>query len=121
MKTVLFVALGGALGSVLRYLICKIFATSFPLGTLVVNVLGCLLIGCFYGVFEHHDCTLSAETRAMLTVGICGGFTTFSTFMNDCTKLVSLEQYLQAGLYLSLSIFLCFAALYVGRKLSGLI
>lgn len=118
MKTILFVAAGGALGSVMRYLISKIFTTSFPLGTLVVNVIGCFLIGFFYGIFANRGCSLSAETRAMLTVGLCGGFTTFSTFINDCSKLVSLDQYLHAGLYLALSILLGFVTLYLGQKTS---
>lgn len=120
MKLILSIALGGALGSVLRFLISKMFTTSFPLGTLVVNVVGCLLIGLFYGLFANKGCSLSAETRAFLTVGLCGGFTTFSTFMNDCSKLVTLEQYLQVALYLSLSIILGFIAVYIGQKLACL-
>ena len=118
MKTIFFIAIGGAVGSVLRYLISRIFTTSFPLGTLVVNVIGCLLIGFFYGIFANRGCHLSSEVRAMLTVGLCGGFTTFSTFINDSCKLVSLDQYLQAGLYLSSSIILGFFALYLGQKTS---
>ena len=118
MKTILFVAAGGALGSVMRYLISKIFTTRFPFGTLVVNVIGCFLIGFFYGIFANRGCSLSADTRAMLTVGLCGGFTTFSTFIKDCSKLLSLDQYLYAGRYLALSILLGFVTLYLGQKTS---
>ena len=118
MKTILLVAIGGAFGSVMRYLITKIFTTSFPLGTLVVNVIGCLLIGFFYGLFSLRGCTLSAETRSMLTVGVCGGFTTFSTFINDCSKLVSFDQYLHTAFYISLSLILGFLALFVGQRIA---
>ena len=116
MKTIIYVALGGALGSVLRYFIGKVFTSTFPIGTLIVNVIGCLMIGYFYGMFSKNGCTLSSEMRALLTVGICGGFTTFSTFMNDCNRLVSLGDYLHTGLYLSLSIILGFIAVYLGQK-----
>ena len=115
MKMILYVAFGGAIGSVLRYLVGKIFTTEFPFGTLVVNIVGCLLIGLFYGLFEKYG-TISQEVKVMLTVGICGGFTTFSTFMNDCNKMISLGDYINVAIYLCLSIIFGFIAVYFGHK-----
>ena len=118
MKTILFVAAGGALGSVMRYLISKIFTTSFPLGTLVVNVIGCFLIGFFYGIFANRGCNLSAETRAMLTVGLCGGFTTFSTFSNETFQLLSSGHVATALAYVASSIVIGVTMTMIAIKLS---
>lgn len=116
MKMMLYVALGGAIGSVLRSLIGKAFVTSFPFGTLLVNVLGCLLIGFLYGMFGKYT-MISSEMKALLTVGLCGGFTTFSTFINECNKLVSLGDYINAAIYLAISIIFGFAAVYFGQRI----
>lgn len=118
MKTILYVALGGALGSVIRYLVTKIVPNNWPYATFAVNVLGCLLIGYLYGLFSKSGCNLSAETRAMLTVGFCGGLTTFSTFMNDSYRMLSIGQNIQVALYLALSIFVGIIAVYFGQKLA---
>jgi len=115
MKTILFVAFGGAIGSVLRYLVGKVVTTTFPLSTMIVNIVGCFLIGLFYSYFAK-NVTISPDIRAMLTVGICGGFTTFSTFINDCNKLLSFGEYLQVSMYLVLSIFFGLIAVWIGQK-----
>ena len=90
MLKVLLIALGGAAGSVLRYLLHgwlqRAAGIRFPLGTLAVNVLGCLLIGCLAALFLAHS-QIREEYRLGLTVGVLGGFTTFSTFSLETFKL----------------------------------
>jgi CrcB protein len=116
----LFVALGGALGSVARFLLSKLLQgsviTSFPVGTMVVNILGCLLIGIFYGIFDRSD-MLDANLKLFLTVGFCGGFTTFSTFMNESLQLFRSDNILYGALYAGGSVFLGLIAVFLGNQL----
>ena len=85
-KTLLCVGAGSFVGGIARYGLTRwVSAGSFthlPLGTMIVNVAGCLFIGLLYGWFERAD-VLSPEWRLFLTVGFCGGFTTFSTFVHE--------------------------------------
>lgn len=85
-RTILIIGAGGFIGTVLRYLgqlaAGKVFSPSFPMGTFLVNLLGCFIIGIVYAMSEKGN-MLTAEMRLFLTVGFCGGFTTFSTFSND--------------------------------------
>jgi len=89
-RFILAVAAGGALGSVARYLVGigsgKLLGTDFPWGTLIINVTGSFLIGAFVGLFAA-KWDLSQATRIFLTVGICGGYTTFSTFSRPWTDV----------------------------------
>jgi len=89
-KTLIAIFLGGGTGSVLRYVIQQLInenlTTNFPWGTFTVNVLGSFLIGLFYALSARLG--LSAEIRLLLTTGLCGGFTTFSTFSNDGVLLL---------------------------------
>jgi CrcB protein len=87
----LFVALGGALGSVLRYFMSLVIpkVAGFPWPTFVANILGCLCIGIFSGLFLKCD-SLSPNLKLFLVTGFCGGFTTFSTFANE--NLVLLQS-----------------------------
>lgn len=116
MKLILFIACGGALGSVCRYLVGKCFTCQFPIGTLLVNLIGCFLIGLFYALFERY-CNLSSDLKAFLTVGFCGGFTTFSTFMFDCNRLIGIGEYIQMAAYFCASIFFGLILAYIGYKL----
>ena len=113
LKTLLFIGMGSFTGGVLRYLISRyvqnFLTPSFPLGTLLVNVLGCFAIGLFYGLFERGN-LMNPNLRMFLTVGFCGGFTTFSTFMNE-----NFQFYL--SLYVGLSLFVGFIMLYLGYSL----
>jgi CrcB protein len=90
-RFILAVALGGALGSVARYLVGigsgKLFGISFPWGTLIINVTGSALIGMFIGLFAT-KWDLPQAARIFLTVGVCGGYTTFSTFSLDAWYLI---------------------------------
>jgi fluoride exporter len=90
-RTILIVGLGGFIGSVLRYLgqlaAGKIFPPSFPMGTFLVNLLGCFIIGIVFAMSEKGN-LLTADMRLFLAVGFCGGFTTFSTFASDNLMLL---------------------------------
>jgi len=117
-KSLFIVGFGGFIGTVARFLISRYFqenvASVFPWSTFAVNILGSLIIGVIYGISEKGD-FLSPEVRLFLTVGICGGFTTFSTFSNDAFLLIRQEEWLRFALYASLSFFLGLLAVYAGR------
>jgi CrcB protein len=119
----LLIALGGAAGSVLRYLIggkVQHFAPhGFPLGTLVVNVVGCILIGIFIRQFmnvQTHN-----HMRALLIVGFCGGFTTFSAFSIETVGLIEGGEYSRAIGYITLSVLLCLTATFAGMSMMRMI
>jgi fluoride exporter len=120
-KSILIVGFGGFIGSAGRFLISRYFqenvASVFPWSTLTVNILGSLLIGIIFGLSEKGD-FLSPEIRLFLAVGICGGFTTFSTFSNDAFILMRNQEWLRFVLYASLSFFLGLMAVYGGRLLT---
>lgn len=117
----LFIAgFGGFVGTALRFLVSRYFhlnlPTDFPWGTFLINILGSFLIGLFYGLSEKED-FMSPDLRLFLTVGICGGFTTFSTFSNESLTLLQNKDFLNLSLYVGLSFFLGIAAVYAGRQL----
>jgi len=124
LKSILIVGTGGFIGTVARFLVSRYvqFSSSsvFPWSTFVINVTGCLLIGMIYGISEKSD-VLSTEIRLFLTVGICGGFTTFSTFSNDAFLLVRDQEWIRFALYTSLSLFIGLMAVYLGRFIVKLI
>jgi fluoride exporter len=99
---ILSVAAGGAIGSVARYLVgtwsSKMFI-NFPWGTLIINVTGSFLIGLFVGLFAT-KWDLPQAARIFLIVGICGGYTTFSTFSLDSFRLMERGEALAAGAYM---------------------
>lgn len=123
-KTILLVGFGGFIGSVARYFISKLniyfVFLAIPFGTLTVNVLGSFLIGFLTGISDK-SVILSADLRLLLMVGICGGFTTFSTFTNENLMLLHNGQILSLFLYTGLSIFLGFIAVYLGYISSNLL
>jgi CrcB protein len=119
----LLIALGGAAGSVLRYLIggrVQHFAPhGFPLGTLFVNVVGCFLIGILIRQFMNIQ--TRNYLRALLVVGFCGGFTTFSAFSMETVGLIEGGEYSRAIAYITLSIALCLTATLAGMSAVRLI
>lgn len=121
-RTLLFIGGGSFLGGIARYLVkvgCgKLFpAATLPLGTMVANVAGCFLIGLFYGIASRHT-TMSQDMLMFLTVGFCGGFTTFSTFMNENMTMIQGGELFNSLLYAVLSLVLGLAFLYLGTLAS---
>ena len=111
---ILAVATGGALGSVMRYLVgigsARAFGTDFPWGTLIINVTGSFLIGIFVALFTT-KWNLPQAARIFLTVGICGGYTTFSTFSLDAWYLIERGQTWASAAYMIASVVLSVGAL----------
>ncbi|MGN0488367.1 MAG: fluoride efflux transporter CrcB [Ruminococcus sp.] len=112
---VIFVALGGALGSVLRYAISLIpFKTDFPFITLIINFMGAIAIGFVMGVVSEK----SPNMLLFWKTGVCGGFTTFSTFSLEAITLFEKKMFFFGGLYVILSIGLCLAGVLCGKKIA---
>jgi len=112
----LWVALGGALGSVARFTLGNIAAATlgagFPWGTLLINILGSFVISAFGGLATRF--ALPFEARAFVTVGICGGFTTFSSFSLQTVELAKSGHPARAALYVAASVALCLLACTAG-------
>jgi len=123
-KNVLLIGLGGFIGSIARYFVSMLNLSvnffSIPVGTLLVNVSGSLIIGFLTGIAAKST-ILTAEWRMFLMVGLCGGFTTFSTFANENLMLIHNGQVFSFILYTALSIFLGFLAVFLGYALTNLL
>ncbi len=115
----LSVGIGGFLGSVLRYLLSLVpFLNkgTIPYQTLLANVLGAFLIGIIVG-FSSRNPSVSEPVILMLKVGVCGGFTTFSTFSNESLSLLENGKYSDAFTYVLLSLILCVTGVFLGKQL----
>ncbi len=116
-KTLLLVGTGGFIGSVSRFLASRFmqinFPSAFPLGTFFVNITGCLIIGVIYGLSER-DALFSSGWKMFLTVGFCGGFTTFSTFANENLAMLRDGDFFHFIMYTGLSVILGIAATLLG-------
>lgn len=117
MQMILAIAAGGALGSVLRHLVGKgslaLMGAAFPYGTLFVNVAGSFVMGVLIAHFAHVG-NPSREMQAFLTVGLLGGFTTFSAFSLDVVTLYERGEPFAAMMYIALSIMLSLVAVFAG-------
>jgi fluoride exporter len=117
------VAVGGALGSLARYLLAglvhRVAPPYFPYGTFVVNVLGCLAFGAIFGLSEHRF-VLGPTSRAFLLIGVLGGFTTFSSFTFETFQLLRDGELLLAGLNAAGQLFLGLFAFWLGVIVSRL-
>jgi len=113
----LFVALGGAVGATARYGISLIPSKMvFPILTFITNVLGALLIGFIVGISEKRN--VSQNMILFLKTGICGGFTTFSTFSLEAFNLFEKQSYTLALVYAVLSCVFCIIGVFCGRNLA---
>jgi len=116
-RLIWYIALGGAVGSVLRYLVgIAVLARTggdFPVATLIVNLSGCLLLG-FLIHYALATPAVTPEVRALLTTGLCGGYTTFSTFSYEAVALVQNGDWRRATLYVGLSVVGSIAGVLVG-------
>ncbi len=120
MTQLLWIGLGGALGSIARFLVGGAVqslsrTTAFPWGILAVNVLGCLVIGALAQVVESRG-VFSAGTRAFLFVGVIGGFTTFSTFGHDTASLARGGMGALALANVAANVVLGLGAVVIGRE-----
>ncbi|WOJ89126.1 fluoride efflux transporter CrcB [Methylocapsa polymorpha] len=116
----LWIMLGSALGGAARYwfsgVIANSFGETFPWGTILVNVSGCLVIG-FFATLTGPDGRLlvGATTRQFVMVGLCGGYTTFSSFSLQTLNLARDGEWFRAGANAVLSLVLCFLAVWLGH------
>ncbi len=121
---IIAIALGGALGSVLRYGLMstagRVLGTGFPWGTLAVNIIGCVAMGVVIGVLAKLSAG-DALWRSFLCVGVLGGFTTFSAFSLDAVVMVERGALMPAALYIIGSVVLSIAGLSAGLLLTRMV
>ena len=120
MRALLFVGIGGGLGSILRYMISLFIGRHvpivFPLGTFLVNISGCFLIGVFYSLATKYT-GFDPEWRLFLITGICGGYTTFSTFSYDGLILLKGGSAISFMIYAVGSVVLGLLATFAGAAM----
>jgi CrcB protein len=121
MKNILLVGLGGSVGCILRYLIQKWMGTltgmSFPIGTFIVNAVGCFLIGLFFSLASKNE-SFNSDWQLLLMTGLCGGFTTFSAFTLEGMGLLKQEKTGLFLLYIGGSVLAGLAATWLGIKIA---
>lgn len=119
-KSMLIAGCGGFAGTCGRFLMGKLcahmFHGSFPMSTFMVNLLGCFLIGLFFGIIEKHH-IMTPEENLLLITGFCGGFTTFSTFANDIWVLGNKGSWTICALYLAASVICGIILVWTGRAI----
>ena len=114
---IVLVGLGGAIGAVLRYMISLIpIKSSYPILTMITNLLGAILIGFVVGMLSHGKITKNQSL--FLKTGLCGGFTTFSTFSLESVQLLEHGEIFNACSYMGLSLILCILGVVFGNYLS---
>lgn len=124
MLNIVSIFLGGGLGAVTRYLIsfntAKYFEINLPAATFLVNITGCFIIGFLYFLFIEKT-NIPPELKLCLTVGFCGGLTTFSTFSLELFEMFGNHQIFQAFAYIILSVTICLLMTGIGAYLAKLV
>ena len=116
----IFVALGGAAGAIGRYIISLIpIRTDFPVLTLITNIAGAVLIGFIAGIASERD-DVTPNTVLFWKTGVCGGFTTFSTFSLEAYTLLENKSYFTGGSYIVLSVICCVIGIFCGKEIAML-
>ena len=119
MDKFLWVGLGGAIGSIFRYTLSLLpIKSSFPILTLITNLLGAFIIGVVVGLFEKQY--LSSQIHLFLKTGLCGGFTTFSTFSLETLTLLENDMIFIAIIYALISVVGCIVGVYLGKMIVGI-
>ncbi len=120
-KIILFIFLGSGLGGVSRFILSRFinenYPNSFPLGTLLVNILACLILG-FVVSFADQKQAFSEGSKVFWTIGFCGGFSTFSTFSMDSLHMVQSGNNGNNILYIFASLLFCLLACFIGQSLA---
>jgi CrcB protein len=120
LKNILLVLVGSAAGGSVRYITSLMIqsknTTQFPLGTFLINLIGCFIIGMIYAIASRNAST-GSDIKLLLATGFCGGFTTFSAFAFENLELFKSGQYLTALLYIILSVVLGILAVILGAYL----
>ena len=121
MQTIFLVAVGGAGGAVMRYLLgaqaLRAFGAGWPYGTLIANVLGGLLMGALVAILAARGGPDQEKWRLLLGVGVLGGFTTFSAYSFEIVMMIERRAWLQAATYSLGSVVLSASALFIGMIL----
>lgn len=121
LRAIILVGLGGGVGSILRYLtsvfVSKYAQTIFPLATFTTNILGCLLIGFFLGLFERPQLS-TPDLKFLFITGFCGGYTTFSAFSAENISLLQSGHATTALFYIAISILISLLAVWLGLAIS---
>ena len=117
MKELIYVFIGGGLGSLVRFLLGKwvnsFHNSTFPFGTFTINIIACFVLGFIIGLADHKQ-LLSPATRLFWAVGFCGGFSTFSAFTSESLSLIQQGQNSTMLLYVLLSVIVCLTATFGG-------
>lgn len=124
-KLLLLIACGGGIGAVFRFLLSRgaqtLLGLSFPYGTFLVNLIGAFFIGLLSVLLIERGGNLAQDLRALLLIGLLGGFTTFSSFSFETLELWENRELVKAGLYILISVAFCLIAtwcgLTIGRKI----
>lgn len=125
MKDILLVALGGSIGALLRYF-TNLFITNcctnskINISTIVVNILGSFILGMFLGLINRYALSISNELKLFFAIGICGSYTTFSTFIMDAYYLIIRGDYISVAIYFMISIVVSMIFIGLGLYLSSI-
>lgn len=118
MNNILLVAMGGAVGSVLRFILQQLnVGSAFPYGTVVVNLCGCLLIGLLWGLISRNS--LNDSTQLLLISGFCGGFTTFSAFSIESMQMLQQNKWILFSGYIAVSVIGGLLVTIAGYKITS--